>query len=115
MDPRLGEGPLGTLENGPACFGWRPWGGAEYFGMADRIGSLTPGKRADVVVLDPGTLNFAPRFDWTGRIVLNGQPPNVREVYVDGRLRTARGELLHVDTARVVREAERAAARVRAA
>ncbi|MFH9867046.1 amidohydrolase family protein [Streptomyces lydicus] len=99
----------------PAVLRMATLGGAECLGMADRIGSLTPGKRADVVVLDPGTLNFAPRFDWTSQIVLNGQPPNVSEVYVDGYLRKSRGELLHVDTARVVREAERAAARVRAA
>ncbi|WP_276528316.1 amidohydrolase family protein [Streptomyces noursei] len=99
----------------PAVLRMATLGGAEAIGMADRVGSLTPGKRADVVVLDPGTLNFAPRFDWTGQIVLNGQPPNVSEVFVDGHLRKARGELLHVDTARVVREAELAAAHVRTA
>jgi 5-methylthioadenosine/S-adenosylhomocysteine deaminase len=99
----------------PAVLRMATLGGAECIGMADRVGSLTPGKRADVVVLDPGTLNFAPRFDWTSQIVLNGQPPNVSEVFVDGRLRKARGELVGVDTARVVREAERAAANLRAA
>ncbi|WP_275307802.1 amidohydrolase family protein [Streptomyces yunnanensis] len=99
----------------PAVLRMATLGGAEAIGMADRVGSLTPGKRADVVVLDPGTLNFAPRFDWTSQIVLNGQPPNVSEVFVDGHLRKARGELLHVDTARVVREAELAAAHVRTA
>ena len=38
-------------------------GGAEVLEMADQIGSLAPGKRADVIVLNPQTLNFAPRFD----------------------------------------------------
>ncbi|MEU4844903.1 amidohydrolase family protein [Streptomyces gilvosporeus] len=99
----------------PAVLRMATLGGAECLGMADRIGSLTPGKRADVLVLDPATLNFAPRFDWTGQIVLNGQPPNVSYVFVDGRLRKAAGELVDVDTARVVREAERAAAHVRGA
>lgn len=99
----------------PAVLRMATLAGAECIGMADRIGSLTPGKRADVVVLDPGTLNFAPRFGWTSQIVLNGQPPNVSEVFVDGRLRKERGELVQVDTARVVREAERAAANLRAA
>ncbi|OKK03957.1 5-methylthioadenosine deaminase [Streptomyces sp. CB03234] len=88
-------------------------GGAECVGMADRVGSLTPGKCADVVVIDPGTLNFAPRFDWISQIVLNGQPPNVSHVFVDGRMRKAHGELLDVDTATVIREAELAAAHVR--
>ncbi|MFD0392510.1 amidohydrolase family protein [Streptomyces nogalater] len=104
--------PTCTRRSRPCC-GWR-LGGAECLHMADQVGSLTPGKRADVVVLDPGTLNFAPRFDWVGQIVLNGQPGNVSQVYVDGRARKLRGKLVDVDTAEVVREAERAAARVRA-
>jgi 5-methylthioadenosine/S-adenosylhomocysteine deaminase len=97
----------------PAVLRMATLGGAECVGMADRIGSLTPGKCADVVVLDPGTLNFAPRFDWIGQIVLNGQPPNVSHVFVDGRMRKAHGALLDVDTDTVVREAELAAAHVR--
>ncbi|MER7110493.1 amidohydrolase family protein [Streptomyces sp. NPDC000229] len=97
----------------PAVLRMATLGGAECVGMADRIGSLTPGKCADVVVLDPGTLNFAPRFDWIGQIVLNGQPPNVSHVFVDGRMRKAHGTLLDVDTDTVVREAEIAAAHVR--
>ncbi|MEU9110337.1 amidohydrolase family protein [Streptomyces sp. NPDC048483] len=97
----------------PAVLRMATLGGAECIGMADRIGSLTPGKRADVLVLDPGTLNFAPRFDWTSQIVLNGQPPNVSHVFVDGHLRKARGELVHVDTEKVVREAELAADHLR--
>ncbi|MFG2932931.1 amidohydrolase family protein [Streptomyces achromogenes] len=98
----------------PAVLRMATLGGAECLHMADRVGSLTPGKRADVLVLDPGTLNFAPRFDWLGQIVLNGQPGNVSHVYVDGRARKVRGKLVDVDPAEVVREAERAAARVRA-
>ncbi|WP_328319298.1 amidohydrolase family protein [Streptomyces sp. NBC_00388] len=99
----------------PAVLRLATLGGAECIGMADRIGSLTPGKRADVLVIDPGTLNFAPRFDWISQIVLNGQPPNVTEIFVDGFLRKSGGELVNVDTERVVRAAERAAAHVRAA
>ncbi|MEU6118415.1 amidohydrolase family protein [Streptomyces sp. NPDC047117] len=97
----------------PAVLRMATLGGAECIGMADQVGSLTPGKRADVLVLDPGTLNFAPRFDWVSQIVLNGQPPNVSYVFVDGQLRKAHGELVGVDTEEVVREAERAAGHVR--
>lgn len=89
-------------------------GGAEALGIADRVGSLTPGKRADLVVLDPAALNFAPRFDWVGQIVFNGRPENVDSVFVDGRPLKLDGRLVDVDTARVVREAEAAATRIRA-
>ncbi|WP_424216583.1 amidohydrolase family protein (plasmid) [Streptomyces sp. BI20] len=99
----------------PAVLRMATLGGAEILGMADRIGSLTPGKRADLLVLDPGTLNFAPRFDWIPQIVLNGQPGNVSEVFVDGYLRKSGGRLVGVDTERVVRDAELAADRLRAA
>ncbi|MFD5889012.1 amidohydrolase family protein [Streptomyces sp. NPDC060334] len=90
-------------------------GGADTIGMADRIGSLTPGKRADVIVIDPATLNFAPRFDRVNQIVFNGRPENVHAVFVDGRPLVLEGRLLDVDTRRVVREAEEAASRLRSA
>ncbi|MFD8146388.1 amidohydrolase family protein [Streptomyces sp. NPDC059708] len=90
-------------------------GGAEVLGLADRIGSLTPGKRADVLVVDPAALNFAPRFDWVGQLVFNGRPENIDAVFVEGRALKLGGRLVDVDTARVVREAEAAATRLRAA
>ncbi|WP_234327906.1 amidohydrolase family protein [Streptomyces sp. NRRL F-2664] len=88
-------------------------GGAEALGIADRVGSLTPGKRADVVVVDPAALNFAPRFDWVGQLVFNGRPENVDAVFVDGRALKLDGRLVGIDTDRVVRDAEAAAARLR--
>ncbi|MFF3340841.1 amidohydrolase family protein [Streptomyces flavidovirens] len=90
-------------------------GGAEAIGVADRVGSLTPGKRADVVVINPAALNFAPRFDWINQIVFNGRPENVHAVFVDGRPLKLDGRLVDVDTDRVVREAEAAATRLRKA
>ncbi|MEV6734298.1 MULTISPECIES: amidohydrolase family protein [unclassified Streptomyces] len=90
-------------------------GGAEAIGIADRVGSLTPGKRADLVVVDPAALNFAPRFDWVGQIVFNGRPENIDAVFVEGRALKFGGRLVDIDTKRVVREAEAAATRLRAA
>lgn len=89
-------------------------GGAEAIGMADTVGSLTPGKCADVIVIDPAALNFAPRFDWINQIVLNGRPENVHAVFVNGRPLKLNGRLVDVDPGRVVHEAEAAAARLRA-
>ncbi|MFG2296065.1 amidohydrolase family protein [Streptomyces sp. NPDC048603] len=99
----------------PAVLRMATLGGAECIGIADRVGSLTPGKRADVIVIDPAALNFAPRTDWTGQLVLNGHPSNVSHVFVDGRPRKAQGALVDVDVPSVVRRAERAAAHLRAA
>ncbi|MFJ9554305.1 amidohydrolase family protein [Nocardiopsis sp. NPDC101807] len=86
--------------------------GARAIGEADRLGSLTPGKRADVVVLEPRALNFAPRGDWPAQLVLNGRPDNVTDVYVDGIPRKSGGRLAGVDVPRLVADAEAAADRV---
>jgi 5-methylthioadenosine/S-adenosylhomocysteine deaminase len=89
-------------------------GGAEALGMADQIGSLTPGKKADLIVLDPSGINFAARFNWVSQIVLNGQPANVEWVFIEGKPRKANGRLVGVNTDKLVERAEVVAARIRA-
>jgi 5-methylthioadenosine/S-adenosylhomocysteine deaminase len=90
-------------------------GGAEVLDMEDTIGSLTPGKKADLIILDPGGINFAPRWDWVTQIVFNGQPTNVEYVFVDGKPLKAEGKILGVSLAEVVQAAEDAAKRIRKA
>jgi 5-methylthioadenosine/S-adenosylhomocysteine deaminase len=89
-------------------------GGAEALDMADQIGSLTPGKRADLIVIDPSGINFAARFDWVSQIVLNGQPANVEWVFIDGQARKANGKLVGVNAEKPVQSAEVVTARIRA-
>jgi 5-methylthioadenosine/S-adenosylhomocysteine deaminase len=88
-------------------------GGAEVLDMAARIGSLTPGKQADVLILDPRGVNFAPRLDWINQIVFNGQPTNIDWVFVDGRPLKAGGRVVGTDPAPIVQAAEEAARRLR--
>ena len=90
-------------------------GGAEALGQSDRIGSLTPGKQADVIVIDAGGINFAPRIDWLSQLVFNGQPSNVERVYVAGRALKANGQLVGVNERKIVADAEAAASRIGAA
>ena len=87
--------------------------GAALLNMSDRIGSLTVGKKADVIILDPGAVNFAPTFDTVSQIVLNAQPQNVEWVFVDGRAVKRRGKLVGVDQDAIVRNAQAAANRIR--
>ena len=68
--------------------------GAKVLKMERQIGSLSPGKKADLIILDPQTVNFAPRVDWISQIVFNGQPRNVEWVFVDGRPLKAEGKLI---------------------
>ncbi|GAB2847565.1 amidohydrolase family protein [Lentzea nigeriaca] len=87
-------------------------GGAEALGLEKQIGSLTPGKKADLQVIDAQALNFAPKVDWTSQLVFNTQPVNVQWVFVNGVALKKNGRAVG-DTERVIADAQAAADRVR--
>jgi 5-methylthioadenosine/S-adenosylhomocysteine deaminase len=89
-------------------------GGARALGLADRIGSLSPGKRADLILVRTGDINMAPMADPARMIVQAAQPANVDTVMVDGRILKRHGRLTTLDTARIMREAAETIARVSA-
>jgi cytosine/adenosine deaminase-related metal-dependent hydrolase len=68
--------------------------GAHVAGLEARTGSLTPGKQADVVLLDARSLNLAPVIDPVTAVVLGADVSNVDTVMVDGVIRKASGVLL---------------------
>lgn len=80
---------------------------ARSIGMDDQIGSITPGKRADLILLDPGALNMALADDADpyALIVYSATPGNVDTVIVDGVVLKRGGRLLGVDVPRVMKEA----------
>jgi 5-methylthioadenosine/S-adenosylhomocysteine deaminase len=83
--------------------------------MATQIGSLAPGKQADIIILNPQTLNFAPRFDDVSQVVFNAQPGNVEWVFVDGCVLKEMEKLVGVDAEAVIADANRVARRIRTA
>jgi cytosine/adenosine deaminase-related metal-dependent hydrolase len=72
-------------------------GGAANAGLGDRIGSLTPGKQADVVVIKPPRLGLGPAGDAAAEIVSFARSADVDAVIVAGRPRKWGGELLGHD------------------
>jgi 5-methylthioadenosine/S-adenosylhomocysteine deaminase len=82
--------------------------GAHVAGVADRTGSLTPGKKADIVMIDATSLNVAPVIDPVAAVTLCADVSNVETVIVDGVVRKRDGRLLaDVDRARHLVEASR--------
>jgi 5-methylthioadenosine/S-adenosylhomocysteine deaminase len=82
--------------------------GARVAGVEDRAGSLTPGKKADVVLIDAGALNVAPVIDPVAAVTLSADVSNVDSVIVNGVVRKRDGKLLaDVDNARRLVEASR--------
>ncbi|QLC35045.1 amidohydrolase family protein (plasmid) [Halarchaeum sp. CBA1220] len=72
--------------------------GARALGLEDRIGSLTPGKRADITVIDADDLNTAPVHKPVETVVFQAGIENVDTVLVDGEV-VKRNGLVHNPTA----------------
>ncbi len=87
--------------------------GAIDLGIADKTGSLTPGKRADIILIRTTDINMAPVGDPYEALVSLAQPGNVDTVIVDGRVLRQAGKFTTLDHAKVVHEAQEAAAGLR--
>jgi cytosine/adenosine deaminase-related metal-dependent hydrolase len=79
---------------------WATIAGARMVGLDRRIGSLAPGKQADIVLLRTDDLNMTPVIDPVHSIVLHAGPANVDTVFVAGRLVKRQASLLYRDLAR---------------
>jgi cytosine/adenosine deaminase-related metal-dependent hydrolase len=71
--------------------------GARANGLDAKIGSLTPGKRADIIMLRTDRLNVMPLDDPATAVVASMDTGNVDTVMIGGRVMKRGGELLHVD------------------
>ena len=104
-----------TATPAPTILAMATIGGARALGMADLIGSLETGKRADVVILDGDAANLVPRFDPYSHLVYAARGDNVRATIVDGTVLYLDGEFRTIDVAATLAGARRQGARVRAA
>lgn len=70
---------------------------AEVFGLADRIGALRPGLRADIVLIDFRAPHLQPVHDVAHSLALSAHQGDVSTVIVDGRVVVRDRQLLTID------------------
>lgn len=88
--------------------------GARAVGMEAELGSIEPGKVADLAVVDLGGAHLAPAgADLMSRLVYAARSTDVRHTVVGGRVLMRDRRLLGIDEAEVLREADRAIARLK--
>jgi cytosine/adenosine deaminase-related metal-dependent hydrolase len=95
------------------CIELTTMNGARALGIADQVGSLTPGKRADIILIRTDDINIAPAADIASAVVRSATPANVDTVMIDGRILKQAGDLIAYDVERIVREAALSAHEVR--
>jgi 5-methylthioadenosine/S-adenosylhomocysteine deaminase len=82
-------------------------GGARALGMEDRLGSLEPGKRADLIVVDLSAPRLHPLYDPVSHLVYAAKGADVRHVVVEGRVVMRDRKITTLDEAAVLADAER--------
>jgi 5-methylthioadenosine/S-adenosylhomocysteine deaminase len=85
--------------------------GAEALGLGDETGTIAPGKRADLQIIDPSALNMSgfAGGDPAALIVYSARPENVATVIVDGRILKRDGRMVGVDMQAVIGKARASA------
>jgi 5-methylthioadenosine/S-adenosylhomocysteine deaminase len=83
--------------------------GARALGLDQEIGSLEEGKRADVIVVNLDQLHSSPHQDIVSTLVYSSQGSDVRATIIDGHVLMRDGELLTLNEASVIEEANREA------
>ncbi|WDZ84604.1 amidohydrolase family protein [Micromonospora cathayae] len=87
--------------------------GAKALGLEKVTGSITPGKRADIVLIRADDLNIAPIGDLESTVVRSATPANIDTVLIDGRIVKRDRKMVSHDADTVVRNAAAAAHAVR--
>jgi 5-methylthioadenosine/S-adenosylhomocysteine deaminase len=71
--------------------------GAAAARLDHKVGTLTPGKEADIIVLDARALSCVPMNNAPGTVVTRMDTSNVKHVFIAGQLRKRDGKLVGVD------------------
>jgi 5-methylthioadenosine/S-adenosylhomocysteine deaminase len=85
-------------------------GGAQALGLDEEIGSVEPGKRADLIVVERDRPHLLPGTDPYSTLVYAGRGTDVAATIVDGDLLVRDGQLTRDDAEAVAAEARRRSA-----
>src|SRR6201988_38051 len=83
--------------------------GATAMGLGEVVGSLEPGKRGDVAVVNLSTLSATPKADVVSSLVYSAEASDVDSVVIDGKLVMRNRKLLSLDESATISEANREA------
>ncbi len=89
-------------------------GGAEALGLSAAIGSLEPGKQADLIVVDTANAHVEPSDEVYSALVYSAKASDVSDVWVAGRRLLARGRPTTLDEPAILASARRWRVRIRA-
>jgi 5-methylthioadenosine/S-adenosylhomocysteine deaminase len=76
--------------------------GARAIGLGEQTGSIEPGKRADIIVIDTNQPHLTPLYHPASHLVYAARGTDVRDVMIDGRMVVRCRQVLTLDVERVM-------------
>ncbi|MBO6656426.1 MAG: TRZ/ATZ family hydrolase [Pseudomonadales bacterium] len=104
MLSKLASGDATSL-SADQCLEMMTLGGARFLGLSDDIGSLEPGKQADLCAIDLSNPAFQPIFNPVSQLIYTATARDVSAVWIAGRQLLANDQLVESDTSSIVRAA----------
>jgi 5-methylthioadenosine/S-adenosylhomocysteine deaminase len=88
-------------------------GGASALGMRGKLGSLEPGKKADIITIDLNQPHLTPMYEPCSHVVYAARGADVRDVIIDGRMVMRQRQLLDIDEKEIMGKVREIASRIR--
>jgi 5-methylthioadenosine/S-adenosylhomocysteine deaminase len=104
-----------TVMNAPSVLIMATRGGAAALGMEKEIGSLEPGKRADLIVVDTRSPHLTPLYNPCSHLVYAARGADVRHTVINGRVVMRDRQLLTLDEKAVMARSREIAEKIRKA
>ena len=109
---RAGKAIAEVMPKARQALGWATVDSAAALHLEDKVGSLTPGKQADIIMIRTDDLNLFPVHDPLMSVVFQANAGNVDSVLVAGEFRKRDGRLLYPDLARRMAELKESGRRI---
>jgi cytosine/adenosine deaminase-related metal-dependent hydrolase len=77
--------------------------GARACGLDHKVGTITPGKQADIILVRTDQVNVAPVIDPVATVVICADTSNIDTVFIDGRIVKQNGQIMRVDMPSLLR------------
>lgn len=108
----VGKDPQKVTSTAVDALEWATINGADAVGLADTIGSITPGKQADLMIVGGPGIGQHPQIDAPATLIFQTTPSDVRHVMVAGRFVKRDGVLVGHDIDTLLAEADASAEQV---
>lgn len=86
--------------------------GAKVLGMEDEIGTLEPGKKADMIFIKTDKLHLCPENDVCANLVYSANGADIESVMIDGKIIMQNRKMVNLDEKEVIRQVKKIAKRL---